>query len=244
MWRIRFPGVVAVLTILVTALSACGFPRDIAGSDPVQVDGLKLEIGIHKEPGFDQSGGIDSLHVTLLLLNLTKEHRCLDDVQAFGNRLDYCGDVLYAVRFADGTIWSFRKYHRFPPRILNNLLERKPLTIPAHGCTFGTMDLRGSLTDNRFTVSFHESFKRNKGKFALTALVMKMGLQSNTLLFNDCPVPPAKYVPLTAAREFWNDFGAKARAEEEELEERRLAIEQRARELAAKKRKQQEKKDR
>lgn len=70
--------------------------------------------------------------------------------------------------------------------------------------------------NNTIKADFWAAYKKNKGQFCLTAVAAELKLQSNTLTYNGCPMPPAKYVPWTLSR----NTPEKVRARKEEARRR------------------------
>ncbi|MBY0227809.1 MAG: hypothetical protein K2W96_00875 [Gemmataceae bacterium] len=223
MCRIMLLALLVLLVAWPTDPFAAPLPVRLAGGELIEANDLRLEIRSSlSSDNVDRDDLVNNrLLVRLSLVNLSKNIRQVDQLKCHGNRIDRCWGLTYFAWFPDGNALEIT------PRIEDGTIPRKagkpqPLLLPGEGYSTGEHNAgRGLLFKHAY-----DQFKKHKGKFCLTAVVAELGVQSNTIPYNGCPMPPEKYVPWKLSKNTAERVRArKIEQEEREEDARRLDLE-------------------
>lgn len=196
-------------TLLHACLSASqAAPKLKTSFDPVSPEGLSLSVHSPAKCTI-VNGSITTSDIGLWFVNNRDSVRSISEMPACINRVELCPAIQYIIRFPDGR--GFTIQH--DPRIFHlrdwhagieasKLGSLKPLTLPGEGRLYGRLSASIFIDDHKHREELRKTIFWNKGQFALTLIVETLGLQSNTLLFGDCPAPPPTYSPLKSAKSF------------------------------------------
>jgi hypothetical protein len=179
--------------------SGVGAPVPKGGGQLIESENLRLEIRSPWGTTGDQRVNLtkESLIVGVYLVNRSKDHRVLPELIAQGNRIDRSHGVTYFFWFPDGT--TVEVVPSLPGLVPIGVSEgggKKPLLLPGEGFSSGEFDFNNSFSGT----GVQDLVKKHKGQFCLTAVVAELRLQSNTLSYNGCKLPPVKYVPWKLSR--------------------------------------------
>lgn len=124
------------------------------------------------------------------------------------NRLGQLAELTYVCRLSDGNLFVIRSESTSVRMTLDDhRTKAQPLTIPGGNQLTDHVNALGDRMHHRFCGYL---LQHKTEQFCVSAVIEKLGLQSNLIRFNGCPAPPRDYCPLNALRE---DYPAQIAAE-------------------------------
>jgi hypothetical protein len=189
--------------------SAAPLPADKGIFAPKDAKGIALRIRSHSTDGkvffSPDERCLPGWTINLSLTNNSDIEIPLKKTYARNQKLSTCSQLEFVCWFPDHSVTHFRLNDSQPSDH-----PRRVLLLPKHStigdtyrycCDFSSVQ---KLNEYRLRGDYRhaqELFRDNKGRFCMTALLNVNGtyIQSNTLRFNGCPLPPRDFDPMDAS---------------------------------------------
>lgn len=217
MTLLRFRCVCVALLFAVGAalVPAAPVPVQRPRWDPIEVGGLRLTFTPVGKTVFSEKKGEHGIYALLTLTNRTDKEQVSEVLGTSGLPRQPCRYLSFIVWFPDGTVEQGTGASVCWP---GGHEEDIPCRLAPGGSTQVQLSLSGPV--RRAGRIFR--LRKHDWKFCLTAVSEKYGLQSKTVSYNGCPMPPPSYRPLDHTE---NGPVTRARREAERQEALRKAAE-------------------
>jgi hypothetical protein len=197
-----------VCGILACPLCAAPLPTDKGNLAPRDAKGISLRIFAHerKEKILNTKAAFLPVPtIDIALCNTNDKPIELKNALTCKNMISRCGLLEFVCWFPDKSITYFQHYDYLPQDSLQHSLLLKQNTILKEPYNY-SHSFRTGIKLNEYRLrgdyrSAYELVRDNKGRFCMTALLNVNGtyIQSNTLRFNGCPLPPRDFDPMDAS---------------------------------------------